>query len=261
MEYAMCRLLGIYGQVDFWQEIALEFRKQADFGNIPPDGSMEPGHKDGWGMAGSNKKRTAMVPIIRRLGSASDSVRYRQAVTSMDAAPDIFLGHLRKASDDIPVTHANAHPFLHDGWAFIHNGTVYDANSLPRDASLIPTSDESDTEYLFHYLLTAIMTHPENKRISEALALAISSLPVDYTAVNSMLSNGQDLYVTSVFTKWEDYYTLYYYSLPAGVILSSQPIDSSHLHPAGWNRLSNNLLLRIHGNPPKIDKIPIANTS
>ena len=34
----MCRLLGIYGQVDFWQEIVLGFRRQAEFGNIPPVG-------------------------------------------------------------------------------------------------------------------------------------------------------------------------------------------------------------------------------
>ena len=257
----MCRLLGIYGQVDFWQEIALEFRKQADFGNIPPVGGTEPGHKDGWGMAGSNKDRTAMVPIIRQLGSASDSVRYRQAVTSIDEAPDVFLGHLRKASDNIPVTLANAHPFFHDGWAFIHNGTVYDAESLPRDASLVPISDESDTEYLFHYFLSAITKNPVDNSIGETLAQAVSSLTVDYTAVNSLLSNGEDLYVICAYKKWSDYYTLHYYPLPAGVIISSQPIESSRLDPAGWYRLDNNLLLRIHGNPPHIDKIPIANGS
>ena len=257
----MCRLMGIYGQVDFWQEIVLGFRRQAQFGNIPPVEGMEPGHKSGWGMAGSSKDRTAMVPIILRLGSAMESDHYRQAVTSIDEVPNIFLGHLRKASDDIPSTPANVHPFFHDGWAFIHNGTVYDAESLPRDASLVPISDESDTEYLFHYLLTAIMTIPLNKKIGETLAQAVSSLTVDYTALNSMFSNGQDLYVINGYKKWEDYYTLHCYSLPAGVIISSQPIESSHLDPAGWKRLDNYLLLRIHSNPPRIDKIPIVNTS
>jgi len=257
----MCRLLGIYGQVDFWQEIVLGFRRQAEFGNIPPVEGMEPGHKDGWGMAGSSKDKTAMVPVIRRLGSALESERYRQAVTSMGEVPDVFLGHLRKASDDIPVTLNNAHPFFQDGWAFIHNGTVYGAKSLPRDASLIPTSDESDTEYLFHYLLTAIMTNPMNKKICETLAMTVSSLRADYTAVNSMLSNGDDLYVISAYKTWEDYYTLHYYTLPTGVIICSEPIESSRLDPARWNRLANNSLLRIHGSPPRIDKIPIANTS
>jgi predicted glutamine amidotransferase len=202
-----------------------------------------------------------MVPIIRRLGSASHSEKYRQIVTSMDEAPGIFLGHLRKASDDIPVTLANAHPFFHDGWAFIHNGTVYDAKSLPRNASLTFTSDESDTEYLFHYLLTAVMARPADKKIGETLAQAIFSLTADYTAVNSMLSNGRELYVVSGCTKWEDYYTLHQYCLPAGVIISSQPIESSRLDPAGWKRLANYLLLRIHGSPPRIDEIPIGNLS
>ena len=257
----MCRLLGIYGQVDFWQEIVLEFRRQAEFGNLPPVEGMGSGHKDGWGMARSSKDKTAMVPIIRRLGSALESAQYRQAVTSMDEGPDVFLGHLRKASDDIPVTLANTHPFFQDSWAFIHNGTVYGAESLPRNASLIPTSDESDTEYLFHYLLSAIMTNPTNKRICEILAMAVSSLKANYTAVNSMLSNGQDLYVISAYKTWEDYYTLHCYALPTGVIISSQPIESSRLEPAGWTRLANNSLLRIHGSPPRIDILPIAITS
>ncbi len=257
----MCRLLGIYGQIDGWQEIALEFRNQAEFGNIPPVESMVPGHKDGWGLTGSNQEKTAMIPIARRLGSALESEHYRKAVTSMDKAPDIFLGHLRNASDDIPVTFANAHPFFHDGWAFIHNGTVYDAKSLPRDTSLTLTSDESDTEYLFHYLLTAIKTQPATNKVGERLALAVSSLPVDYTAVNCMLSNGKELYVVNGYRKWEEYYALHSYILPAGVIISSQPIESSRLDPAGWKRLTNNLLLRIHGDPPKIEKIPIANSA
>ena len=198
-----------------------------------------------------------MVPINRRLGSALESESYREALTATDQAPDAFLGHLRKASEDVPVTLANAHPFFHAGWAFIHNGTVYGAESLPRDASLIPTSDESDTEYLFHYLLSAIMTNPLNSTIGETLAMAFNSLKADYTSVNSMLSNGEDLYVISGFKTWEDYYSLHYYTLPTGVIISSEPIESSRLDPARWSRFANNLLLRIHGSPPKIDQIPI----
>jgi predicted glutamine amidotransferase len=253
----MCRLLAIYGQVDFWQDIVLGFRRQAEFGNVPPVEGMGPGHKDGWGMARSSKDKTAMVPIIRRLGSALESESYRQAVASMDEVPDVFLGHLRKASDDIPVTLANAHPFFHAGWAFIHNGTVYGAETLARDASMIPTSDESDTEYLFHHLLSATMNLPVDTRICETLAMAVSSLTADYTSVNSMLSNGEDLYVIRCSKRWEEYYTLHYYSLPTGVIISSEPIESSRLDSARWRRFANNSLLRVHGDPPIIDKISI----
>ncbi|MGD1974347.1 MAG: class II glutamine amidotransferase, partial [Desulfobacterales bacterium] len=195
------------------------------------------------------------------LGSALDSERYRQAVTSIDEVPDVFLGHLRKASEDIPITLANAHPFFHDRWAFIHNGTVYDPESLLRDASLVPISDESDSEYLFHYLLSAIMEIAANNRIGETLVQAVSSLTADYTAVNSMLSNGKDLYVINGYKIWEDYYALHCYCLPAGIIISSQPIESSRLDPTGWKKLDNNVLLRIHGRPPRMDTIPIANNS
>ena len=253
----MCRLLGIYGRLEFWQEIALNFRRQSEFGNLPPVDGMQPGHKDGWGMARSGTDKTGMIPVIRRLGSAAESERYQQAVTSIDGMPYVFLGHLRKASEDIPVTLGNVHPFFYDGWAFIHNGTVCGAESLPRDASLIPKSDESDTEYLFHYLLTEIMADSTDKSICEILAMAVSNLKTDYTAVNSMLSHGETLYVISAFKTWKDYYTLHCYTLPTGVIVSSEPIASSRLDPARWFQLDNNSLLRIHGNPPRIDKIPI----
>jgi predicted glutamine amidotransferase len=91
--------------------------------------------------------------------------------------------------------------------------------------------------------------------------MAVSSLKANYTAVNSMLSNGQDLYVISAYKTWQDYYTLHCYSLPTGVIISSEPIESNRLEPVRWSRLANNSLLRIHGSPPRIDKILIAKAS
>ena len=92
----MCRLLGIYGQIDFWQESVLGFRRQAEFGKIPPSDDVDPGHKDGWGLAGSSKETTAMVPIIRRLGSAMESGGYHKAVTSMDdEVPEVHVNHAK----------------------------------------------------------------------------------------------------------------------------------------------------------------------
>jgi len=98
----MCRLLGMYGQVENWHEIVMAFSKQAETGIIPPVEGTEPGHKDGWGMTISNRKQSAMVSLIRQLGSAHDSEGYRGALYSLPAQPDIFLCHLRKASDIIP---------------------------------------------------------------------------------------------------------------------------------------------------------------
>jgi predicted glutamine amidotransferase len=58
----MCRLLGIYGKVNFWQKIVFEFEKSSEFGNIPPPAD-EPGHKDGWGVAKSNNRKTATSKV------------------------------------------------------------------------------------------------------------------------------------------------------------------------------------------------------
>jgi len=253
----MCRLLGIYGQVDNWREIVTAFSKQAETGIIPPEVGAAPGHKDGWGMTVSNRKQSAMVPLIRQLGSAHDSQGYREALYALPAQPDIFLCHLRKASDTIPITLANTHPFVQNGWAFIHNGTVFGAESLPRDSALVFTSDDSDTEHLFHYLLTKINERPQNTKISGSIVDAVSSLRLDFTALNFLLSNAGELYVVRYFQKYETYYSLYYYQLADGIIICSEPIDSKGLNRARWKLLTNKCLLRIHGNPPQIEETGI----
>ena len=253
----MCRLLGIYGQTDCWQDIVLEFSKQSEFGNLPPIENPEPGHKDGWGMTMSNRNKTAMVPLISQLGSAHHSGCCREAVYSMAETPSIFLCHLRKASENIPVTLSNTHPFFYNGWAFIHNGTIFHAESLARDSSLKLTSDGSDTEPFFHYLLTKIRETPSGPETSRILADAVTGINVDYTALNSMLSNGRELYVISSYKQWSDYYTLHYLVLGDCVIISSQIIESRHLNPISWNKLPNNALLRVYSSPPEIEEVQI----
>jgi predicted glutamine amidotransferase len=253
----MCRLLGIYGQSDIWREIALAFSEQAESGAIPPGEDQKPGHKDGWGITMTNRDHTAMIPVIRQLGSARKGSCYRDAIFAASEPPGILLCHLRKASDIIPITLANAHPFIHNGWAIIHNGTVFDAESLPRDPRLMTTSDGSDTEHFFHYLLTRMQNTP-SAGMAGTIARAFAAVETDYSALNCLLSNGRDLFAIRHYRKWEEYYTLYTYTLPGSIIISSQPVDIPQLKPDNWKPLSNNLLLRIYGTPPQIEQLPIA---
>jgi predicted glutamine amidotransferase len=251
----MCRLLGIYGQAENWREIVRAFNRQAETGNIPPGEEAAPGHKDGWGMAISNRQQTAMVPLNRQLGSACESTAYRESLYSLPDQPAVFFCHLRKASDNIAITLSNTHPFVHSGWGFIHNGTVFRAESLYRDPALLSTSDGSDTEHLFHYLLTKIFDNPGDKTTAAAIVHAISSLTADYTSLNFLLSNGRDFYAARCFKKYKDYYTLYYYQLAAGIIICSEPIESEGLDHSHWTLLAKNSLLRIHGSPPQIVEV------
>ena len=257
----MCRLLGIYGQTDIWREIALAFSKQAVSGHVPPGEAQQPGHKDGWGITMTNRDKTAMTPVMRQLGSAHEASCYRDAIYATPGTPDILLCHLRKASDIIPITLANAHPFIHNGWAIIHNGTVFNAESLPRDPGYKTGSDGSDTEHFFHYLLTKIENRPAGQPIARAIAESAASISTDYSALNCILSNGRELYAIRQYRQWGDYYTLYTYALPGSLIISSQPVDLPKLKPDNWKPLSNNLLLRIYDSPLKIDRIPIPDSS
>jgi hypothetical protein len=105
--------------------------------------------------------------------------------------------------------------------------------------------------------LTKINGHTEDKTVSEIIVAAIASLAVDYTSLNLLLSNGRDLYVVRCFKKYKDYYTLYYYQLPAGIIICSEPIESKELNPDRWTLLANNSISRIVASPPRIEKFKI----
>ena len=256
----MCRLLGIYGQTTLWREIALAFSKQAVSGHVPPGETQQPGHKDGWGITLTNRDKTAMIPVMRQLGSAHEASCYRDAIHATPATPDILLCHLRKASDIIPITLANAHPFIHNGWAIIHNGTVFNAESLLRDPGFETTSDGSDTEHFFHDLLTKMENTPPG-RMARTIANAVASIDTDYSALNCILSNGREMYAIRQYRKWDDYYTLYTYRLPGSIVISSQPVELPQLRPDNWKLLSNNLLVRIYDTPLKIDQLQIAGSN
>jgi len=254
----MCRLLGIYGQTDIWREIAVAFSEQAESGHVPPGETQKPGHKDGWGITMANQDKSAMMPVVRQMGSAHEASCYREAIYATSERPDILLCHLRKASDIVPITLSNAHPFIHNGWAIIHNGTVFKAESLPRDPGFKTTSDGSDTEHFFHYLLTEIENRSPGQTMAQTIAKAAAAIKTDYSALNCILSDGRQLYAIRQYRQWDDYYTLYTYTLPDSVVISSQPVELPQLKPENWKLLPNSLLLRIYGTPLKIQQLPIA---
>jgi predicted glutamine amidotransferase len=240
-------MLGIYGKVDNWKEIVLSFSQHAETGKVPPKKGMLPGHKDGWGMSASDSENQSMVILARHPGSAAGSKLFEQTLADIEKQPTIFVCHLRKASPGIPVTPENVHPFSADGFGFIHNGTIYQADSLPRDPSLKLTSDGSDAEYFFHYLLSQLKKKPAHLEIAQSIADAISKVNVDYTAVNSILSNGRELFVIRRFKKHPGYYTLYTYAFPRGIVISSEPIELDGLDPDRWEVMENDSILKIDG--------------
>ena len=239
----MCRLLGVYGHHPSWREIGLAFQEQAQVGMVPPE-ALSPGHKDGWGIAISNVTGNKKWKITRDTGSAYKAAKYANALESQESAPNIFLCHLRKASPEIAITLNNTHPFCYEEWVFIHNGTVKKANQLLYNQKIPLTSDNSDSEYLFRHLLYEIY----NNQVSAAfqsLIHALSSLTVQFSAINFLMSNGNELYVLRWAKKNLGYYSLFYQRDHSSVIFSSEPIRIKGLDVNSWIEIPNKTLIRV----------------
>lgn len=249
----MCRLLGLYGKNQFWKDLLLDFQKQSETGIVPPIST--PGHKDGWGISVSDSKKNSMLDVERQLGSASESVKYKEAISSIEEQPHITLGHLRKRSHHISVCFANVQPFYVQNWALIHNGSIYEAEKLPRDTSWLLTSENSDSEYYFHFLVTKLQQKSDSMQDIEIIRSTLDQMPVQYSSLNCLLSNGNELFVVRWHTKWPDYYTLYYYQLETGIIISSEPIASNNLKSDLWIEFPNYAVAKVSESPPKIEII------
>ena len=245
-------MLGIYGEVDGWSEIVLKFRKLADDGMVPPI-CAEPGHKDGWGMAGANRDRTSMFQIERQMGSAGSSPLYESAIQTVEAQPHIFICHIRKASPGIPVTIGNVHPFINQEWAFIHNGTIYDHHQIEENPDFQMTSDGSDSEHFFSYLLGKLQAAGNGSGRLNALGEAMTNLNVTYTSLNCILCNGSELFAIRDYMKFGEYLSLFYYPLPRGVIICSEPLELPELAVDRWLMIPDKTILRISGSPPSIE--------
>ena len=248
----MCRLLSTYGKPEEWSKIIIEFQKQANTGEIPPITGIEPGHKDGWGMTRSNIDKLGMETVGNYLGSAMETDEYKQNIDSISTPPHIFMCHLRKATPGIPISLANAHPFHQENWAFSHNGTVYNSNELKSDSSFRFTSDNSDSEHYFHYLLSYILNENLQQTFPEKIIEALLNISVSFTSLNSMFSNGSELFAIRYCTKYEDYYSLSYYETKNGIVISSEPINIPEFETNLWKEIPNRSIIRVSGYPLEV---------
>jgi predicted glutamine amidotransferase len=244
----MCRLFGasLADPGAFRPEWLDAFSLLADSG-IVSRGS-EPGHRDGWGVAGM----AGDAPVV--LARNPKSMRADpSAVAAMQDArrsrnPNPLLAHLRKASPGLGVSLANTHPFLINGCLFCHNGSL-------REAARLPVSDPgciagtTDSERWFAFLLEQAGSAPPEAfpgALAKAMELARSYSGA--TAWNFLLVRESRLYVyreTSapgipgphgLFVATRDHITL----------CCSEPLVNA-LGGAPWAMLANRELLTLEG--------------
>ncbi|MCK5346892.1 MAG: class II glutamine amidotransferase, partial [Candidatus Heimdallarchaeota archaeon] len=186
------------------------------------------------------------------LGAAREAPEYKEKVQSFQIQPHTFLCHLRKASPSIPISLPNCHPFLSAGWAFIHNGTVYTTENLEKASMFQMSSDNSDSEFLFHYLLRYILEEERIEHRIERLIGSLLKINLKFSSLNSMISNGSEMYVIRYAADHRDYFTLFYNETGSGVIVSSEPIGAQEVREENWAEMPNRSVLSISSDPLEV---------
>ena len=225
----MCRLFGAVSGGPLAYDLLEGFADLAVTGNTAsgrPDGR---GHRDGWGLALFYGGKLELYE--RGPGSARGSPEYSRAArtiagTGVDPREGdrlVVVGHVRRASDGLPVGAEWSHPFVETRggrtWAFAHNGGI-DHFPFHEDEGLI------DSQQLLRKLLRNL-DGPELGEIAPAVASMVDEVRREYsryTALNFLLADGERLHAFREYTEHPDYYTLYYDDSREAVIVCSQPI-------------------------------------
>lgn len=168
----MCRLFGFRSSVP-----SRTHRSLVEAENAVATQSRR--HQDGWGIGWFVDEDAYLVKSSDAAWACDRFRRVSERLTS-----HTFLVHVRKATVG-RVDPANAHPFRFGRWLFAHNGTLFDFDALQpwlvarTDPALAPlTLGDTDSEHLFHYLLT---------RLSEAGVDRAGHLPSDADLVATVV--------------------------------------------------------------------------
>ena len=233
-------------------------------------------HADGWGVATADS--TGMAGECSTSNAAADPV-FRAVATN--SAGQAGVAHLRWASPGLPVERHNAHPFLHQFYAFAHNGGIYPFERLDE---ILPgewqakMQGSTDSERYF----LAVLAEMERNRVDVVTALprVLRRLTEEFTpsSLNAMMLGSEALYVVNchdaslrpVLPPPEEqsvdemveateeevpYYDLRYRRTDGTVVVAS----SGFAQPegGGWRRIENNTLLVVDRATLEVTEIPL----
>lgn len=187
-------------------------------------------HPDGWGIAW---REEGEIRLLRSGKPACADPRFR------DVRPrtDLFIGHVRYASNTATVNASNSHPFLSDGVALAHNGTF--RGKVGEEAERRNVSDT----LVFLERLCGIWRERNYQGLGKAIREIIddTNLVGDYSAANLLVATPKSLFAMRRFRRNEDYYTLYLRSSNGQVVAASQPLDAG----PGWRLMGDDELVEL----------------
>lgn len=200
----MCRLFGVMAN----QEVDVCF---SFFGAPKPFKSFSEIHTDGWGIGHYKNSK----PKLDKKGllDVDDPTKYPfKKVKTIKS--EIIISHVRKATTGNNSS-LNAHPFQYGKWFFAHNGSV-NRQSLLRslgDSYQNTLKGETDSEVYFLLLLQEI--EKSNSPIEGIQnALKIVNKAGNYTGLNFLMSDGENLYAYRDAKGNQNDYSLYILKRP-----------------------------------------------
>jgi len=234
----MCRILAVKNfSYKKHLPVLKEFMSLATAGKVPR--GSRPGHLDGWGIGYylSNNSDGGKTPVVIKSGAPltlpQEKAGFLETLKTLNKTPILFA-HLRKSAwDDISSSHRdgkNSHPFSYKNYLFAHNGTVRNYQKfIPLIPHKLPGEKPLDTEVIFHFIVSQIEEARDTDNLYTAIKKAFDRIPrisPEFSALNSVFSDGKKIWAYRRFTREPDYYTLYLWKDGASTIISSQIISA-----------------------------------
>ncbi len=214
----MCRLLGKIA--DNTTDVVFPF-----FNADRPFKSFIKEHGHGWGIGWYKNG----IPKIFKEGlSEKGSADYYEFNKVKEVKSKIIIAHLRKIKSEYKFN-INSQPFRYKNWLFAHNGGINKErvfNILEERCRKLITSGTNLDSYTDSELYFLMIMQELDKRgnILNAIKETINKIKMfgDYTGLNFLLSDGEQLYAFRDASRKHDYYSLFYIKRDVNQINNSE---------------------------------------
>ncbi len=224
----MCRMISVMGENEKITDYMGKLELQAFAGRNSR-------HGDGYGVA---YFRNGSLHTRKESGAIWDR---KNTYTPEDNGNVLFL-HARKAGVG-KVDLGNVHPFTAQydefTFSFMHNGTVNDIGKIGMHQNLLESGSITDSQIIFEMF---VENHKVCVDLGEALKKTIEDVVencIDISALNIVVSDGEDIAVSRCFFKMEEYYEIFYKPEKSRIIISTEKFDANDNN---WVLMENNTI-------------------